>query len=89
MGVVPLEKAPPYTALSYTWKKQNTFMKMAASWALDACKSIFQNTPNPSECETETETARNVIWINGQRHMISNNLFDALSFFRENTMNSS
>lgn len=85
LRIVPLESEPTYTALSYTWRKQNSRWDMMFSLAVDMGKALFErHQSDVTVQETEKEAwATKKICCNGQRHRIAGNLYDALLLLRD------
>ncbi|KAI8954141.1 hypothetical protein F4801DRAFT_587797 [Xylaria longipes] len=88
LHTVDLRHRPKYMALSYSWEKDGSWTKFAASIAGellgDALRHVGINLPKSKDTETDN-TSKRVMMCDGKKMIINPNLYDALLQIRQVT----
>ncbi|KAI0906049.1 hypothetical protein F4823DRAFT_631880 [Ustulina deusta] len=86
LHAVDLRDSPKYIALSYSWEKDESWTKFAASIAGgllgDALRHVGINLPKSTDADTDN-TSKRVMMCDGKKMIIKPNLYDALLQLRQ------
>lgn len=86
LHAVDLRDSPKYIALSYSWEKDESWTKFAASIAGgllgDALRHVGINLPKSTDADADN-TSKRVMMCDGKKMIIKPNLYDALLQLRQ------